>query len=100
MKNIKKLEPIHPGEILAEEFLKPMGISINRLSREMLVPPNRISEIINGKRAITPDTALRLGKVFGVSPELWTGLQADYELRLLRQTTWPGLEPRIHKVAA
>ncbi len=94
------LDPIHPGEILSEEFLKPMGVSINRLSREMLVPPNRVSEIVNGRRAITPDTALRLGKVLGVSPELWTGLQADYDLRRLRQTTWPDLEPRIRGLAA
>ena len=61
-KPTKMLAPIRPGEILLEEFLKPMGISINRLSRELLVPPNRISEIVNGKRAITADTALRLGK--------------------------------------
>lgn len=96
----KKLKPIHPGEILREEFLKPMGISINKLSRDLLVPPNRISEIVNGKRIITADTALRLGKYFGVSPELWTGLQADYEIRVLRQTAWKQLEPRIHAVAA
>src|ERR1035437_4461056 len=95
-----KLEPIHPGEILLEEFLKPMGISINKLSRDLLVPPNRISEIVRGKRAVTADTALRLGKYFGVSPELWTGLQADYELRLLRQSHWLNIEPRIHTVAA
>jgi addiction module HigA family antidote len=97
---VEKLSPIHPGEILLEEFLKPMGISINKLSRELLVPPNRISEIVNGKRAITADTALRLGKYFGVSPEIWTGLQADYEIRKLRQTDWPAIEPRIHAVAA
>jgi antitoxin HigA-1 len=97
---IEKLAPIHPGEILLEDFLKPMGISINKLSRELLVPPNRISEIVNGKRAITADTALRLGKYFGVSPEIWAGLQMDYEIRKLRQTEWPQIEPRIHAVAA
>lgn len=96
----KFLPPIHPGEVLKEDFLEPMGISINRLSRDLLVPPNRISAIVNGKRAITADTALRLGKYFGVSPEVWTGLQADYEIRCLRQTAWPKIEPRIHSAAA
>jgi addiction module HigA family antidote len=65
----KLLAPIPPGEILYEEFMKPMGISINALARDIDVPPNRVSEIVNGKRAITADTALRLGKYFGVSPE-------------------------------
>lgn len=96
----KKLQPIHPGEILLEDFLKPLGVSINRLSREILVPPNRISAIVNGQRAITADTALRLGKFFGVSPEIWTGLQADYEIRKLKQTAWKQTEPRIHALAA
>jgi antitoxin HigA-1 len=95
-----KLVPIHPGEILLEEFLKPMGVSINKLSRDIMVPPNRISEIVNGKRSITADTALRLGKYFGVSPEIWTGLQADYEIRKLRHTGWPQIESRIHALAA
>ena len=92
----KVLQPIHPGEILLEEFMKPMGISINRLARDIVVPPGRISAIVNGKRAITADTALRLGKYFGVSPEVWTGLQSDYELRVARQTIWPEMEKRIH----
>lgn len=70
----KLLEPIHPGEILHEEFMKPMGVSINALAREIAVPPNRVSDIVNGKRGITADTALRLGKYFGVSPEVWLGL--------------------------
>lgn len=62
--------------------MKPMGVSINRLARDIVVPPGRISAIVNGKRAITADTALRLGKYFGVSPEVWLGLQADYDLRM------------------
>ena len=78
----KLLEPIHPGEILFEDFMKPMEVSINRLARDTAVPPGRISAIVNGKRAISADTALRLGKYFGVSPEVWMGLQADYDLRL------------------
>lgn len=70
------LEPIHPGEILLEEFMKPMGISINRLARDLAVPPGRISAIVNRKRAITADTALRLGRYFGTPPEVWIGLQS------------------------
>ena len=75
--------------------MQPLGISINALARDIGVPPNRISAIINGKRAITADTALRLGKYFGVSPELWLGLQVDYDLRLMRRTRWLAIEPHI-----
>ena len=96
----KLLEPIHPGEILREEFMKPMGISINRLARDIVVPPGRISEIVNCRRGITADTALRLGKYFGVSPELWLNLQADYDLRVVQRTVWPEIEKRIHPFAA
>ena len=81
------LDPIHPGEILLEDFLKPMEISINRLAREIDVPPGRISTIVNGKRSITADTALRLAAYFGTTPELWLNLQADYDLRLARRNT-------------
>src|SRR3989337_209435 len=94
------LEPIHPGEILFEEFMKPLGISINRLARDIAVPPGRISAIVNGKRAITADTALRLGRYFGTSPEVWMGLQADYELRVAQRTIGPEIEKRIHRHAA
>lgn len=82
----KLLEPIHPGEILMEEFLKPMGISLSKLARELSVPAGRISQIVRGKRAISADTALRLGKYFGVSAETWLDLQSDYDLRLARQS--------------
>src|SRR5437667_12334523 len=92
----KKLDPIHPGEILLEEFMKPMGVSINELAREIMVPPNRISGIVNSGRSITADTALRLGKFFGVSPETWLNLQSDYDLRLAQRSTWQKIEPRIH----
>ena len=91
----KLLDPIPPGEILYEDFMKPMGVSINGLAREIAVPPNRISDIVNGKRAITADTALRLGKYFGVSPELWLNLQVDYDLRVAKRTTWPKAELRV-----
>ncbi len=96
----KHLDPIPPGEILHEEFMNPLHISINRLARDIDVPPNRISAIIRGRRAITADTALRLGKYFGVSPEIWLDLQSDYDLRVLRRTQWPRIEPRIRTVAA
>jgi len=72
---------IHPGEILLEEFLKPMGLSQNKLAIEIRVPAHRINEIIHGKRGITADTALRLGKFFDVTPEFWMGLQDEFELR-------------------
>ena len=96
----KCLEPIPPGEILLEEFMKPLHISINRLARDIDVPPNRISAIVRGKRAITADTALRLGKYFGVSAEIWLDLQSDYDIRVLRRTDWPRIEPRIRTIAA
>ncbi len=94
-KRTKLLDLIPPGEILLEEFMKPAGLSINQLARDIDVPPGRISEIVNGKRAITADTALRLGKYFGVSPEVWMNLQTDYDLRVARRTTWPKMESRI-----
>ena len=79
-----KLPPIHPGEILREEFMKPRELSQNALARALHVPPRRINEIVLEKRGITADTALRLGRYFGTSAELWTGLQTDYDLRLAR----------------
>ena len=78
----KKLEPVHPGEILREEFLKPLGRSQTRLGRDLEVSPRRINEIIHGKRRITADTALRPGRNFGTSAEFWLGLQADYDLEV------------------
>jgi len=76
----KKIPPIHPGEILLEEFIKPMGISQNRLAMDIRVPARRINEIVLRKRSITPDTALRLAKYFHMSPQFWLGLQMDYDL--------------------
>jgi addiction module HigA family antidote len=80
MNNEKLLPSIHPGEILLEEFLKPLGISQYRLAKDMNVPARRINEIVHGKRAITADTALRLGKFFNMSPQFWMNLQTRYEL--------------------
>ena len=96
----KLLEPIPPDEILLEEFMKPLGISINALSRAVSVPPNRISEIVNGKRSITADTALRLGKYFDVSPEIWLDLQSDYAIHIAQRTIWPKIEPLVRAHAA
>lgn len=78
--------PIHPGEVLLEEFLKPLKISQNALSRDLDVPLQRINQIVLGKRAITVDTALRLAKYFGTTPELWLNLQAHYDLERARDT--------------
>lgn len=96
----KRLDPIHPGEILLEDFMKPMGVSINRLARDTVVPPGRISAIVNGKRAITADTALRLGKYFGVSPQTWMGLQAEYDLRVTQRAIGDEVERRVQRHAA
>jgi addiction module HigA family antidote len=75
-----RLQPVHPGEILVEEFLKPMSLSQNRLATAISVPPRRINEIALQKRSITADTALRLARYFGNSPQFWLGLQMDYDL--------------------
>ena len=80
--NNKKLPPIHPGEILIEEFLKPMGISQYRLAKNISVPPRRINEIVHGKRSISADTALRLGRFFGISPQFWLNLQTRFDLEI------------------
>ncbi len=76
------MKPLHPGEILLEEFLKPLELSQNRLAREISVPPRRINEIVLGKRAVTADTAVRLGMYFDMTPRFWLGLQMDYEIDL------------------
>ena len=81
----ERMEPLHPGEVLYEEFLKPMGISQNRLASDIGVPPRRINEIVLMKRRITADTALRLAKYFGMSPQFWLGLQMDYDLEIAEE---------------
>jgi addiction module HigA family antidote len=96
----KKLNPIHPGEILLEEFLTPMEISQYRLAKDIHVPPRRINEIVHGKRAITADTALRLARYFGTSAEFWTNLQSAYDLDVARQEIGGKLEKEIEPVAA
>ena len=94
--NTKELfNPITPGEVLREDFMEPMGLSINRLARDIVVPPNRISEIVNGKRAITADTALRLQRYFRVEAQFWLNLQSEYDLRMIKRKIWPEIERRI-----
>lgn len=83
---MKTLANIHPGEILREEFLGPLGISAYRLSRELFIPQSRISEILKGRRRVTADTALRLSAFFGNSAKFWLNLQQDYDLEALRNT--------------
>ncbi|MDH5669742.1 MAG: HigA family addiction module antitoxin [Nitrospira sp.] len=94
------LEPIHPGEILLEEFMKPMEISINRLAREIHVSPGRISAIVNGKRAITADTPLRLSRYLGTSSDLWVGLQGEFDLRVAKRTIGGEIERNIQRYVA
>jgi len=95
----KKLNPIHPGKVLWEEFLKPMGISQNRLALNIGVPPRRINEIVLGKRGITADTALRLAKFFGTSAEFWLGLQSQYALDITAEEIGKRLEQEVREYA-
>ncbi len=96
----KILDPIPPGEILLEEFMKPLGVSQNKLARDIDVAVARINDIVHGRRSITADTALRLGKYFGTSPELWLGLQMEFDVRRARRDVWPKIEPRIRPIQA
>ena len=95
-----KLAPVHPGEILLEEFLKPLKISQNRLGRGLGVSPRRINEIIHGKRSITADTALRLSRYFGTSAEFWLGLQADYDLDMAKDRLADKIDHEVSVYAA
>ena len=95
----EKLHPIHPGEVLLEEFLKPMSISQNRLALNIGVPPRRINEIVLGKRGITADTALRLARFFGTSAEFWLGLQAQYDLDVTSEELGDRLEQEVKAYA-
>ena len=95
-----KPTPIHPGEILREEFMVPRGLSQNALARALNVPPRRINEIVLETRGITADTALRLARYFGTSAEMWAGLQADYDLRLVWNETARVIERDVAPLAA
>ena len=92
------MKPVHPGEILFEEFIKPFGISQNRLALDIRVPARRINEIVLGKRGITPDTALRLAKYFNMSPQFWLGLQMDYELDVAEDEIAEKIDQEVHEL--
>jgi addiction module HigA family antidote len=96
----QRLPPIHPGEILLEEFLKPMGISQYRLAKSISVPARRINEIVHGKRAISPDTALRLSRYFGLSERFWMNLQARYDLEVEKDRLKDRLEREVQVYAS
>ena len=95
----KKLSPIHPGEILMEEFLKPMNISQYRLAKDISVPARRINEIVHGLRAITPDTALRLSRYFGLSERFWINMQTRYDLEVEKDRLHDRLDKEVHVYA-
>ena len=99
MKN-KILPPIHPGEVLIEEFLKPMGISQYRLAKDISVPPRRINEIVHGKRSISADTALRLGRFFGISPQFWLNLQTRFDLEVTEDLLAERLEKEVQVLSS
>ena len=91
----REIPPVHPGEILSEEFLKPLGLSMNQLALALRVPGNRINAIVAGERGITADTALRLGRYFGTSPQFWINLQARYDLDVADRTMRRKIEQEV-----
>ena len=96
-KQIKLLDPIHPGEILFEEFMNPLGLSINGLARDLYVPPNRVHAIVRGNRSISADTARRLSKYFGTTPETWINLQVQYDLRVASRRVGAEIEKHVRR---
>jgi addiction module HigA family antidote len=101
VKKTKTMPPIHPGETLREDFLTPLGLSANRLAMELMVPVTRVNDIVRGKRAITADTALRLARYFGTTPQFWMNLQANYDLERAEDARGPEIVSRIqpHRAA-
>jgi addiction module HigA family antidote len=97
--NKRELDPIHPGEILLEEFLNPMDISQYRLAKDLSVDPRRVNEIVHGKRSISADTALRLGRYFSMSPQFWLNLQSHYDLELLEMESGDKIEREVKALA-
>jgi antitoxin HigA-1 len=94
-KAIRYRRPVHPGVVLKLDLLDPFEMSVNRLAKELCVPANRLSQIINGKRGITPDTSLRLSRYFGFSPEYWLNMQAHYDLEIIRRKSLRKIEKEI-----
>ncbi len=95
---VKRLDPIHPGEILEEDFMRPLGLSANALAKATDVPVTRISEIVRGRRGVTADTALRFARFFGTSPELWLGLQSEYDLRTAKRDFGESIERSVSRL--
>jgi addiction module HigA family antidote len=95
MTRSKRLPPIHPGEILREDFMRPLGISMNKLALELRVPVTRIAEIVHERRGITPDTALRLGRYFHTSARFWLNAQAAYDLEVAQDELWGTVEREV-----
>ncbi|MGD0777168.1 MAG: HigA family addiction module antitoxin [Candidatus Solibacter sp.] len=99
-KRTKIMPPIHPGETLREDFLKPLGLSDNRLAMELLVPVTRINDIVRGKRAISADTALCFARYFGTTPQFWMNLQANYDLEMAQDVSGPEIADSIRPYRA
>ncbi|WP_456391649.1 HigA family addiction module antitoxin [Nitratifractor sp.] len=97
---MNKIEPIHPGEILKEEFMEPLSLSQNSLAKALHVSPRRINEIVNARRAVTADTALRLARFFGNSPEFWMNLQNRYDLEKAKDRSFATIEKEVERLAA
>ena len=95
-----KLKPVHPGEVLREEFMRPLGLSVNRLALELRVPVTRMAEIVHRRRAVTSDTALRLGRLFRTTPEFWLNLQTRYDLEIARDREEKKVEREVHPLPA
>ena len=95
-----KLKPVHPGDVLREEFMRPLGLSVNRLALELRVPVTRMAEIIHRRRAVTSDTALRLGRLFRTTPEFWLNLQTRYDLEIARDRQEKKVEREVHPLSA
>ena len=97
---VKKMKPIHPGEVLLKEFLRPMGISQNRLAKDITVPARRINEIVHGNRSITADTALRLSRYFQMTEQFWMNLQTRYDLEVEKDLLGSRLDSEVQPVRA
>jgi antitoxin HigA-1 len=91
---------VHPGDVLREDFLAPLGMSVNKLAMALRVPATRMGEIVNARRAITPDTALRLARYFGTTPQFWLNMQAGYELEIAREKHGPAIERAVQPFEA
>ena len=100
MAKSRRVPPVHPGEILREDLMAPLGLSINRLARDLRVPVTRMSEIVNGRRSITADTALRLARYFSTTPEFWVNLQSAYDLDVATRASAEQIKRDVHPRAA